>query len=77
MTTIVVLSIVAITLGIDGLLAWRKGFSATISWWVWTNSAKYPVLPFLFGMLAGHFFWDQMFNVTVQGGCDVPTTPHP
>lgn len=66
---IVVLCLVVVVLAIDGVLAYKGGFQATISWWVWTNSVQYPIIPFLFGVLAGHFFWDQSLNVSVQGGC--------
>lgn len=32
----------------------------TISEIVWTISAKRPLLPFLVGVLCGHFFWQRV-----------------
>ncbi len=29
----------------------------TISEQIWAVTAKRPIIPFLFGMLMGHFFW--------------------
>lgn len=66
---VVVIGILALALLADVYLAIKGGFRATISWWVWTNSVKYPIIPFLLGMLAGHLVWNQMLNVTVTGGC--------
>lgn len=59
-------------IGIDVYLTYTGGFDATFSWWMWTNSVKYPIIPFacglVVGLLSGHFFWDQSLNVIVQGG---------
>lgn len=38
----------------------RGGFPNTISWVIYSNAKIYPVIPFLLGMLAGHFFWSQV-----------------
>ena len=61
-----------VVIGIDIWLAYTGGFQATFSWWMWTSSVKYPIIPFAFGLLigllSGHFFWDQSLNVIVQGG---------
>lgn len=61
-----------IVIGTDIYLATTGGFPATLSWWVWTNSVKYPIIPFavelIIGLLCGHFFWNQELNVVVQGG---------
>jgi hypothetical protein len=63
--------IVLLSIGIisDFILALHGGFQATISWWIWTNSVKYPIIPFAIGVLMGHLFWNQSLNVLVQGGC--------
>lgn len=62
----------AIVIGIDAFLALQHGFTATFSWWMWTHSVEYPIIPFAFGfligILSGHFFWNQSLNVIVQGG---------
>jgi hypothetical protein len=31
----------------------------TISEIIWDVTKKYPLIPFLFGMLMGHFFWQR------------------
>ena len=33
------------------------GNEGTISVKVWTISQEYPIVPFLFGIVCGHFFW--------------------
>lgn len=42
------------------LYAYRKsGGSAIISNWVRVMSRDWPIIPFLLGVLCGHFFWYQ------------------
>lgn len=57
------------TLAYDIYRAARYGFTETLSYWMLLNSVKYPIIPamlgFVFGLLIGHFFWDQLLNVTV------------
>ena len=38
----------------------NKNTGDTISEIVWTVTAKRPLLPFLLGMVAGHFFWQRV-----------------
>lgn len=33
------------------------GIEATISWTIWSASIRWPIIPFAFGLLMGHFFW--------------------
>lgn len=61
--------VVVATLVADVYLVSKGGFQATISWWIYTNWVKYPIIPFAFGVLMGHFFWNQSLNVSVTGGC--------
>ena len=35
----------------------RRGYSTTISWQIYVHSKSWPVIPFLFGLLAGHLFF--------------------
>lgn len=35
----------------------RKGYQGTISWQVYVASCRYPIVPFLLGILFGHLFW--------------------
>lgn len=49
-------------IGIDIYLARKYGFQGTISWWVWTNSVQYPIIPaaicLVTGIFIGHYFWN-------------------
>lgn len=74
MTGLVVMAIIIFAgalgiIGIDIYLAATQGFEATLSYWVLVNSIKYPIIPALvcliIGLLIGHFWWDQVLNVTV------------
>jgi hypothetical protein len=56
---------IAAALGLLGYEAYalvsRRGI--TISEFIWTATAKYPLIPLLFGfitgLLSGHFFWQR------------------
>jgi hypothetical protein len=58
-----------VIIGADIYLASKGGFNATLSWWMYTTSVQYPILPaafgFIVGLLMGHFFWDQALNVSM------------
>lgn len=60
----------AIVIGTDMYLADKKGFDSTLSYWLYVNSIQYPIIPWaiglVMGLLAGHFFWDQVLNVTAN-----------
>jgi hypothetical protein len=43
----------------DFVVALRGETEATISKTVWDASTKYPIIPFLAGMLAAHLFFAQ------------------
>jgi hypothetical protein len=43
----------------DIYLLVRGGAHNTISWMVWGWSKEFPIIPFLFGLTMGHFFWSQ------------------
>jgi hypothetical protein len=55
-TTIVIYAILAITFIYDGY-ALHKGYLNTISWTLYSSSKKWPIVAFLFGLLAGHLFF--------------------
>jgi hypothetical protein len=63
---------ILIIIGVDIYLASTGGFEATFSWWMWTHSVQYPIIPYgiglVQGILGGHFFWNQALNVTVKPG---------
>jgi hypothetical protein len=59
--TIAIMALAVVLLAIyDIYAAIKGGFSNTISWVVYTNSLKYPIIPFAIGVLCGHFFWSQV-----------------
>lgn len=62
-----------IIIGTDVYLVIKGGFSATLSWWMYVNSTKYPIIPAAFGLilgvLFGHFFWNQDLDVIIGHGC--------
>jgi hypothetical protein len=56
--TILVLAVIFLAL-YDIYALIRYGNSATISYIIYTNSKKYPIIAFAMGVIAGHFFWGQ------------------
>jgi hypothetical protein len=46
-----------IILGFDCVAYLKWGVQGTISWQVIDQSYKQPLLPFLAGVVMGHFFW--------------------
>lgn len=35
----------------------KKGYQGTISYQVYVAACRYPIVPFLLGILFGHLFW--------------------
>lgn len=60
-TGYIVAAFVAAIFGVDVWLALDSG-SPTISEWIWKYSSEYIVIPFAFGFLAGHLFWNRNKN---------------
>lgn len=58
-TKLVVLSLLILIVIVDVFLWVCYGSNATISWFLWTTSHDWPIIPFLFGVLAGHLFFSQ------------------
>lgn len=54
---LVIAATVIIILGYDCWLLVKGGTEATISHWMIVSSYKYPLIPFFWGFLMGHFFW--------------------
>lgn len=42
---------------VDFTLLIKRGYDATMSWTIWKISTEYPILAFLFGVMAGHLFF--------------------
>ena len=56
--TIIVMIVVPLLLGAYDIYVIAKlGPSASISWIIYNLAQKYPMIPFLLGLLMGHFFW--------------------
>ncbi len=51
----------AVWLIFDGIMNWKYGIKATISYLLWSNAYKNPVIPMLIGLVVGlflgHLFW--------------------
>ena len=58
-TAIILLTVIAIAAILDALAEAKFGPQATISYVVITLSVQYPIIPFLCGIVLGHFFWPQ------------------
>ena len=56
-TIIVIVSAVLALIGYDVYALSVNGTEASISYTIVAWSYKYPILPFVFGFLMGHFFW--------------------
>lgn len=56
-TQVVMISALIILLGYDCVALVKGGTEATISHWMVVSSFKYPLIPFFWGFLMGHFFW--------------------
>jgi TRAP-type C4-dicarboxylate transport system permease small subunit len=59
LTALAMLSIIAIGLVVDAIIALKYGSSATVSRVIMDLSMQYPVIPLLVGMALGHFFLPQ------------------
>jgi hypothetical protein len=51
-----------VMIGYDAWACMDKENRDTISKVVTKSSEKYPLIPFLLGLLMGHFFWSQHFK---------------
>jgi hypothetical protein len=60
-TVIVIYTVLALTFIYDGYALMRKGYLTTISWTLYSASKKWLIIPFLFGILAGHL-WFPIFG---------------
>lgn len=54
---IITSAIVIVSYDIFATLKWSG--EKSISWQMWILSKKYPIVPFLIGVIAGHWFWVQ------------------
>ena len=52
--------------GLYEVLALYQGKGATISEIVWAVSRYHPLVPFAFGLLVGHFFWQAVSRTSGQ-----------
>ena len=57
--------IVAVITAFDIYLAFMGGQEETISLFLWYTAQKWPIIPFIFGVLMGHLFWQ---NYGKEGG---------
>jgi len=57
--TLILLVIIAV---FDGWIMAKGGTEASISHLIITASYKYPMIPFLLGILCGHLFWRMRYT---------------
>jgi hypothetical protein len=56
--TIIIIALTVLVLGLYDIYAYVEGGGeATISVVIWENAKDWPMIPFLAGVLCGHFFW--------------------
>jgi hypothetical protein len=55
-----ILAITVIALGLDIYWATASKDQESISWEIWSQSERRPIIAFLFGVLMGHFFWQMV-----------------
>jgi hypothetical protein len=51
--------LVVVSAAVDLCLMWWWGVEGTISRQITELSCRYPIVPFLAGMIAAHFWWTQ------------------
>ena len=56
-TQIIMAVALIVLLGWDCIALIKGGTEATISHWMIVSSYNYPLIPFFWGFLTGHFFW--------------------
>jgi hypothetical protein len=59
-STVWVIGLVAGIIIVFDVCMAKRGKGDTISDVILGNSLRYPVIPFLFGVLMGHLFWPQV-----------------
>jgi hypothetical protein len=57
MTGIVILATIGLLLAYDVVVMYRLGEKQSISSVITEASLKRPIIPFLFGLVMGHWFW--------------------
>lgn len=56
-TTIITIAAAVILIGWDIYAVWKDGGKATISYIIANAGRRNRMIPFVFGVLMGHFFW--------------------
>jgi len=59
MTGLILLGVLTLLITYDIWAYIHRSKVKTISWWMFTTAHKHPILPFVMGVLVGHFFWGQ------------------
>jgi hypothetical protein len=58
LSLIVVAAVAVLLIAFDVWVVIAKGVKATISWQLLQAAKAWPILPFAFGVLFGHLFWE-------------------
>ena len=59
LTIIILISLGVFLIAYDIFIAVKKGQAATISAQIYVVSKAWPIIPFVFGVIAGHLWWTQ------------------
>lgn len=57
MTAFFVVFVIVIIAVYDFYIIYKKGKYYSISAWIIRHSKKYPIFPFIMGVICGHLFW--------------------
>lgn len=65
----ILLAITLCLIGYDAYLCANREENDTISEVITNSSKRYLLVPFLFGLLMGHFFWSQHLKEDKEPSC--------
>lgn len=57
LTITVLCAVLAVLFGFDIWTLAVRGYDTTVSWQLWIWSHDWPIIPFTFGVFAGHLFF--------------------
>lgn len=58
-TQIFIIGAILLIIAYDVFATLKWGGEQSVSWQMWLWSKTYPIIPFLLGVIMGHWFWVQ------------------